>query len=903
MKPSADETVSVNGDYPPNFLPHARTQQQQSPLLRSCLPRIPPKSSPALFMASKRCLPLLPLLLSSLILCLASASASASTSPLRRLLDTNPPPSAPKNIQTFFPSLPSPALQNTPPPPAAPPSLPPAPPPTVLKTSNSNVKKAVAITAASSFGLCGLLFVTFLFLSVRKRKVEAGNGGNSTLNERLQSKPKLQPARSLIVDENGLDAIYWREFNQKRCQHCHHVLDPSGLIEEKEGGVADHSSPRNDRKIQEKPLLPAGSIRSSSQSFASQQSSASPFSAAAAPMRRSSKHVAASEQQSLPPPPGRLTSSSSPPHPPPPPSHSPPQDSNSAPPAPPPPPPPPPPAMKSSAAPRPPPPPLPPVRKSNAVPPQGTKSNTLAPQSAPPPPPPPGGSRPSSGPSSRPPPVPGQSSAAIGGEGGPKKLKPLHWDKMNPINPQHSMVWDKITDGSFKFDEDIMEALFGTMATNKKSSNAAKDQGKGTASSTNGGPVTPTQISLLDSRKSQNIAIVLRSLALSRQDILDALVEGRGLPADVLERLTKIAPTKDEEALIRDYTGNPAKLADAESFLFHILRAVSSPFLRLEAMLFRTNYEHEVAHLKQSLQTLELACKELKSRGLFLKLLEAVLKAGNLMNAGTARGNAQAFNLSALCKLSDVKSTDGSTTLLHFVVEEVIRSEGKRLVVNRNHSLRQSGISGPTLDRTTSRAAREEREKEYIKLGLPIVGGISDEFANAKKAAGIDYDVLAGTCASLGARLAEIRRFVDTCSGDGFVIEMRAFMGGAEEELKAVRVEQARILELVKSTTEYYQPGASKDKGSHPLQLFVIVRDFLNMVDKACVDIARNLQRRRPADAGSASKAGSKAVSAAADQGSESGRKPMARFPYLPPNFMSENSKSDSSSDDDDGPS
>ncbi|RWW30936.1 hypothetical protein GW17_00004462 [Ensete ventricosum] len=893
MKASADETVSVNGDDPPNFFPH----QQQSPFLRSSLPRIPPKSSPASFMASKLgpCLPLLPLLLSSLILCLASASASTSNSPQRRLLDTNPPPSSPKNIQTFFPSLPSPAFQNIPlPPPVAPPSLPPAPPPPVLKTSSGNVKRAVAITAASSFGLCGLLFVTFLFLSVRQRKVEAGDGGNSTLNERLQSKPKLQPARSLIVDENGLDAIYWREFNQKRCQYCHHVLDPSGLIEEKEGGVVDHSPPRNDRKIQEKPLLPAGSIRSSSQSFASEQSSASPFSAAAAPMRRSSKHVAASEHQSLPPPPGRLTSSSSPPHPPLPPSHSPPQASNSAPPAPPPPPPPPPPAMNSSAAPRPPP--LPPVRKSNAVAPQGTKSNTSAPQSAPPPPPPPGGSRPSS----RPPPVPGQSSAAIGAGGGPKKLKPLHWDKMNPINPQHSMVWDKITDGSFKFDEDIMEALFGTMATNKKSSTAARDRGKGAASSTDGGPVTPTQISLLDSRKSQNIAIVLRSLALSRQDILDALVEGRGLPADVLERLTKIAPTKDEEALIRDYTGNPAKLADAESFLFHILRAVSSPFLRLEAMLFRSNYEHEVAHLKQSLQTLELASKELKSRGLFLKLLEAVLKAGNLMNAGTARGNAQAFNLSALCKLSDVKSSDGSTTLLHFVVEEVIRSEGKRLVVNRNHSLRQSGISGPTLDRTTSRAAREEREKEYIKLGLPIVGGISDEFANAKKAAGIDYDVLAGTCASLAARLAEIKRFVDTCGGDGFVIEMRAFMGGAEEELKAVRGEQARVLELVKSTTEYYQPGASKDKGSHPLQLFVIVRDFLNMVDKACVDIARNLQRRRPADAGSASKPGSKAVSAAADQGSDSGRKPMARFPYLPPNFMSENSKSDSSSDDDD---
>ncbi|WOL06653.1 formin-like protein 16 [Canna indica] len=829
------------------------------------------------------------LILSSLLFCSAPL---ASASPDRRLLQSNSPP-PPQNIETFFPSLPSPAFQNPPPPPPSP-TASPSPSPTP-RTSDTKVRTAVAITAASSIGVCSLLFLAFLFFSARRRKVNDGDGGGNALQGGLQSKPKLQPAASLIVDENGLDAIYWREFNQKRCQFCHNVLDSSGPIEEKEGeGINDRSPPRNNRRIQEKPLLPAGSINSSSQSFSSEQSSASPFSAAAA--TRSSKHAAASDQQSLRPPPGRLKSSSSPssrPSEPPPQAQPSPQAIST--------PAPPPPSTKSNAA--PPPPPPPPARKPNAAPPApppppGKKSNAAP--VGPPPPPPPGGGR--GGPSARPPPVPSQSSAAVGSEGAPKKMKPLHWDKVNPANAEHSMVWDKITDGSFKVDEDIMEALFGTMVTNRRTSDAAGNAAKGTASSASGAPGTASQISLLDPRKSQNVAIVLRSLALSRQDILDALVDGRGLPTDVLERLTKIAPTVEEEALIRDYDGNPAKLADAESFLFHVLRAVSSPFTRLEAMLFRANYEHEVAHLKQSLQTLETACRELKSRGLFLKLLEAVLKAGNLMNAGTARGNAQAFNLSALCKLSDVKSTDGSTTLLHFVVEEVIRSEGKRLAVNRNYSLRQqSGTGGPALDRTTSRGggSREEREKEYIKLGLPIVGGISDEFASAKKAAGIEHDALAATCASLGARLAEIRGFLDACGGgDGFAREMRAFVERAEEELRTARAEQARVMELVRSTTEYYQPGASKDKGAggHPLQLFVIVRDFLNMVDKACVDIARNVQKRKPGAAeASVSKAG-------AQTGSESGRKPVARFPYLPPNFMSENSKTDSSSDEEDEP-
>lgn len=435
-----------------------------------------------------------------------------------------------------------------------------------------------------------------------------------------------------------------------------------------------------------------------------------------------------------------------------------------------------------------------------------------------------------------------------------------------------------------------MEALFGTLA-NRRSPRETDKPFPSTTTSAG----TAAQICLLDSRRSQNIAIVLRSLALSRQDILDALLDGRGLSTETLEKLSRLAPTKEEEDMIRDFSGNPSKLADAESFLFHLLRAVPSPFARLHAMLFRANYGPDVAHFKESLLTLELACKELRKRGLFLKLLEAVLKAGNRMNAGTARGNAQAFNLKALCKLSDVKSTDGTTTLLHFVVQEVVRSEGKRCAVNRDYGLRRSGSamsktdeSGGYSGESTSHAGgREEREKEYMKLGLPIVGGLSVEFADVKKAAGMDHDALVATCSSLEARVKEIRRFLESCSSGGFLREMMVFVEAAEEELEVLRGEQVRVMELVKRTTEYYQPGASKDKGAHPLQLFSIVRDFLGMVDRTCVDIARSLQKKKlPPPPGSAAAS------------PEWGRRVTARFPNLPAHFLSDNSKSDSSSSD-----
>ena len=164
--------------------------------------------------------------------------------------------------------------------------------------------------------------------------------------------------------------------------------------------------------------------------------------------------------------------------------------------------------------------------------------------------------------------------------------------------------------------------------------------------------------------------------------------------------------------------------------------------------------------------------------------------------------------------------------------------------------------------------------------------------ANVKKAAGIDYDALVASCSTMGARMGEIRQLLSSCSdGDTFLKEMEGFVEASEEELKVVIEEQIRVMELVKRTTEYYQPGASKDRNAQPLQLFVIVRDFLVMFARVCVDITRNIQKKSvPASRVSSPNAKS-----------ETEKRPVARFTNLPPRFMSENSKSSSDSDSEDG--
>lgn len=225
------------------------------------------------------------------------------------------------------------------------------------------------------------------------------------------------------------------------------------------------------------------------------------------------------------------------------------------------------------------------------------------------------------------------------------------------------------------------------------------------------------------------------------------------------------------------------------------------------------------------------------------------------MNAGTARGNAQGFNLNSLCRLSDVKSTNGKTTLLHFVVEQVIRSEGKRHVINRDN--KPGGISTTEhrqdKDENSNIKNSEENDTECLVLGLQAFGCLGSEFSNVKKAANIDYDSFMNTYSTLKYKVDEIKQIL-TCGkveqGE-YLREMKAFLEDSEEELNLVRMEERRVIEIVKKTTGYYQEGGLKNKAMSPLKLFVIVKDFLNMVDQVCAEIAKNLPKKKVAGSGS----------------------------------------------------
>ncbi|KAL6561355.1 hypothetical protein OROMI_016956 [Orobanche minor] len=488
--------------------------------------------------------------------------------------------------------------------------------------------------------------------------------------------------------------------------------------------------------------------------------------------------------------------------------------------------------------------PLPPGRKTAAPPPGQPPPPLKPPAPAPPPPPkvgrrppnPPGPVKPSSlGPHHRHFSTGGVSDASSESEAPKTKLKPFFWDKVL-ASPNHSMVWHEIKAGSFQFNEEMMETLFGYTPTYKNKNEHKKDLSSFDS---------PQFIQIIDPKKSQNLAILLRALNVTTEEVCDALKEGNELPAELIQTLLRMAPTSDEELKLRLYGGDISNLGPAERFL-KVMVDIPFAFKRLESLLFVSTFQEEFFSAKESLATLEVACKELRNSRLFLKLLEAVLKTGNRMNDGTYRGGAQAFKLDTLLKLSDVKGTDGKTTLLHFVVQEIIRSEGIRAARRLRESRSMSSVKTEDLVEDSS----NESEEYYRSLGLQVVSGLSSELQNVKKAAVIDNEFLSKSVHKLGQALEKTKEFLDTEmksveSESEFCDALASFVEQFELDIKWLKDEEKRITALVKSTGDYFHGRAGRDEGS---QLFVIVRDFLLMLDKACLDV-KNSSKMPPSKA------------------------------------------------------
>ncbi|GJN11937.1 hypothetical protein PR202_ga30175 [Eleusine coracana subsp. coracana] len=207
------------------------------------------------------------------------------------------------------------------------------------------------------------------------------------------------------------------------------------------------------------------------------------------------------------------------------------------------------------------------------------------------------------------------------------------------------------------------------------------------------------------------------------------------------------------------------------------------------------------------------------------------------MNDGTFRGGAQAFKLDTLLKLADVKGIDGKTTLLHFVVQEIVRSEGVRAVRAAKEQVNGSICSVNSED--LSQDVGDDTE-HYRQLGLNVVSSLGEDLQNVRKAACLDSDALTISVASLGHKLVKADEFLNTSmksldEESGVPShKLGQFIEQSQVQVTHLLGEEKKLRLLVRNTVDYFHGSTGKDEG---LRLFVVVRDFLSILDKVCKEV------------------------------------------------------------------
>lgn len=315
-------------------------------------------------------------------------------------------------------------------------------------------------------------------------------------------------------------------------------------------------------------------------------------------------------------------------------------------------PPPPPPPMHSSFMGIPPPPPMPFTNSCNVAPPPPPMPNSLA--GIPPPPPP----MPFTGI------MPKNMGTPINNKPKPVgKTRQLQWEKLNQIN---GTIWENMDDSkwetmidysdlenNFKYDPIVFKQTF--------------PEERRISFSTSGS-------ALMDPKKARNMQIILGRLRLTPQELRTSLLRmDENIWSDsIAHEIMKYLPNKSEkEQIARNYEDLLAlesTKATAERIAFELSKVVGleDRLCSIELMTLIGDWHIE------ALEQLDLLLKgldEVNTKGSLKGFLELVLATGNFLNSGTYKANAAGFKIDSLLKIRDMKTTEGKSNLLVYLLD------------------------------------------------------------------------------------------------------------------------------------------------------------------------------------------------------------------------------------------
>ncbi|XP_015112229.1 uncharacterized protein LOC107037914 [Diachasma alloeum] len=197
----------------------------------------------------------------------------------------------------------------------------------------------------------------------------------------------------------------------------------------------------------------------------------------------------------------------------------------------------------------------------------------------------------------------------------------------------------------------------------------------------------PTEIVLLDGKRSLNVNIFLKQFRTSNEDIIQLIREGGhdDIGAEKLRGLLKILPEVDELEMLKSFDGDKSKLGNAEKFFLQLIQ-VPNYKLRIECMLLKEEFAANMSYLEPSINSMILAGEDLMTNKPLQEMLYMVLVAGNFLNSGGYAGNAAGVKLSSLQKLTEIRANKPGMNLIHYVALQVERKRKDLLHFAKNMS-------------------------------------------------------------------------------------------------------------------------------------------------------------------------------------------------------------------------
>ncbi|XP_067454610.1 protein diaphanous homolog 1 [Thunnus thynnus] len=239
------------------------------------------------------------------------------------------------------------------------------------------------------------------------------------------------------------------------------------------------------------------------------------------------------------------------------------------------------------------------------------------------------------------------------------------------------------------------------------------------------------ELKILDAKCSQNLSIFLGSFRIPYEDIKNAILEvnEKILTESMVQNLVKQLPAPEQLSVLGEMKDEYDDLAESEQFGV-VMSSVKRLMPRLQAILFKLQFEEQLNNIKPDVVSVTAACEELRNSQTFSKLLEIILLVGNFMNSGSRNGKAFGFSISYLCKLRDTKSADLKQTLLHFLAD--LCQEQYPDVMNFPEELihveKASRVSAETLQKNIELMGRQIKGLEKDLETFPPAQSDKDQF-------------------------------------------------------------------------------------------------------------------------------------------------------------------------------